>query len=435
LDGKVGKRRRQDAVRGVQAVRRRWTGSYDTIPGIALRDEKTEGHKTRTSGVDSILNEVLQPWIRHMFNSYTWKYLPNSHALAEALCLACEEGDAKEAIRLLEKGAYVDAFGAQQLTPLICAIRRQRADIIRLLLKQRVDVNKPSSRVTPLLEAVQSTSLEIVVMLVKHGANINERNFPDENFRGITALHRAGDLDLPDLIYYLLNEGANCSLTYCDHNADLHEISPLHVAKGRCAKHIISISTRDGDYKRASARDSRGRIPLIWALEREDWRAVSACNTHFRSEKEGIDVDGNTALHLLCKRLSRSPLPKELIDVTSQVVQMDIMRIRHVHREGRSPLQMLAASSAQRPRPTDPEDERVFAACKDIILESDLFIQSRKAHPEYYFSGMTYCFGTKPPEEEQEAMRRQYELAAVHDARMLVEQTALFESMMAEFNG
>ncbi len=153
-----------------------------------------------------------QPSLRSIFVSSLEKLLPGCHALTRALHSACQEGDVKETTRLLSAGAYVDGMDGHGLTALVYAIRRQDPAMVNLLLEYGANTNKACATCYPLMEAVEAKSLELVELLVRHGANANTPTYRDERFFGITALHRAAELDLADMVYFLLSYGgADCS--------------------------------------------------------------------------------------------------------------------------------------------------------------------------------------------------------------------------------
>ncbi|KAH8657865.1 ankyrin repeat-containing domain protein [Xylariales sp. PMI_506] len=407
----------------------------------AAVDTRTSHHNTDEKQVDRNIDRTnpLQHGtattrLSHMGRFLAWTLFAYGRARVQALCVACEEGDTAKAAKLLATGVYVDGRDDQQITPLVWAIRHRHWEIVKLLLSYHANPNC-SAPMTPLLEAVSSKRMDIVEVLVKNGAVVNAKDLSNERFRGITALHRAVELDLQDIVYFLLSQGADCKLTYCDHTADLHNISPLHIAKGRCAHHIKTSTERDYDWFRASAKDSQGRIPLFWALERNDWEAVASCLPHHSTAKDSIDVHGNSALHLLCDILSSSHLPRDLIWVTSLVLSVDREVIRRPNNAGKFPLQMLAASAANRSQHQRSDDESVFKACKDDILATDLASQHRIRHPEDYMdSYITYCFGTAPTptKEELEERHCKWELQQAHEAQTLAEQTAYFSSLMEQ---
>ncbi|KAH8597836.1 ankyrin repeat-containing domain protein [Bisporella sp. PMI_857] len=396
LDGKMGKSHQHQAAADAQAIRERWKdeNAADFGPRNEKREETSPETKPGKSSLETTLRERTLSPSSYRFLSLTWHLFSHSRLLVQDLCAACLEGDTKEVAQQLRRGAYVNGVDAEG---------------------------------TPLMNAVKSKNQEVVELLLKHGANPNMQDFRRECRSGVTALHYAADLNAPDIVYLLMCNGANSALTYCDHTTDLHRITPLHVARGNCARHIVSISERNGDHSRPTAKDSRGRNPLFWALERQDWTAATCSNLVARSS---VDSDGNTPLHLICRYLSHSSTPSEFRTIVNWISSGEFSRLSNA--VGETPFQMLASACAKRGSATSLDDERLFGACKDAILEADRYYQARQRYPDdFHDPFITYCFERGHTLTREENIRRYY-IREAHDAEILAEQTVIFNSMVEQ---
>lgn len=367
-------------------------------------------------------------WPTRWLQPYTWRLSQHHRARVEQLCTACEEGDTKQVSLLLKNGTYVNGTGAAKVTPLVYAVRNSRIEIIQLLIEHGANTDGV------LLEAVEMKNLATVEALLadKDGVYINTRSFSNPSRHGITALCRAAELGLPDIVYLLLTRGADWGITYCDHTTDLHKISALHVAKGLCASHIHTISETQEDYFAASAKDSKQRIPLFWALERQDWTAIPMCDPHWTSRAGAVDVDGNNVLHEVCKVLANcSDSSREAISAMDSAISHNGDKVRSANHEGTTPMQMLAAVVAA----AGSKESGLLVACKKAIFTADLYLVTRKTHPEDYFEDhVVYCFGTRPEmtEKEWEERQKQWKLREEHEAEVKKEQEELFNRLVRE---
>jgi hypothetical protein len=432
LDGEMHKYLRRQTDRDAKAIRAKWQDASD-VHNILVINQIRERLLGGDASGDRTHGLVAQSWIWRLITPYAWNLIPWARMVTRQLCAACEDGDVKMVGRLLARGAYTSGVSEAGFTPLVYAIRGQHIDIINMLIKSHVDVNK-AGVVNPLLEAVETKNLAVVETIVKAGAELDFRDRRDNRFRGITALHRASDLNLPDIVYLLLARGANYKLTYCDHTVGLHRVTPLHVAKGQCAWHLRQMAENNSDWLFSSEKDSCDRTPLFWAMERDDKEAVGACRPHWSTARGLVDINGDTVLHILCKRLSRMPLTTDVLSIGLEVIPIEPAYIRRENKTGLSPLMMLADIVANWPLHATDEDERVFEACKREILRTDLVHVTRQAYPDdYYDGGMAHCFGTlQRTEQEQAEHTERYNRRTIHEAEALEEQRAMFESLIAK---
>lgn len=89
------------------------------------------------------------------------------------LIAAAAAGDAAEAERLLKAGAPPDVIGCERMTPLFLACRNGHAEVVRLLLSYKADLNLvPEGEYSMLFQAVCARSAEAVAALCAAGAPV-----------------------------------------------------------------------------------------------------------------------------------------------------------------------------------------------------------------------------------------------------------------------
>ena len=132
--------------------------------------------------------------------------------------------------------------------PYMYAIQKGDPELVKLLLHHGASANQahgPGMLATPLYQAADTEKLYLSELLVKHGTKLDQRIFGKNTLHGVTALHRAAELGRFDIMYYLTVRGADVGLTYRDHDAELHHITSLHVARAKCV-HSVGARTRKG---------------------------------------------------------------------------------------------------------------------------------------------------------------------------------------------
>lgn len=133
----------------------------------------------------------------------TTDYIPFFYSDAKDynLMIAASKGYSSEIIRLIGKGADIEAQSGEGATPLVFAVSNNRIDAVTTLLSYKPVIDKTTSGYeTPLLIAVKSGFFEIAEKLVRAGADLN---FQDRN--GATPLHYAslyGNLQMADMLLY-----------------------------------------------------------------------------------------------------------------------------------------------------------------------------------------------------------------------------------------
>lgn len=91
------------------------------------------------------------------------------------LPIAAQDGKRDVVLRLIEKGADVDAPGFMNMTPLVAAVLMGHTDVAGILIDKGADVNKKGIYgLTPLMAATANNNVEIVALLLKHGAAVQD---------------------------------------------------------------------------------------------------------------------------------------------------------------------------------------------------------------------------------------------------------------------
>jgi len=133
----------------------------------------------------------------------TLDYFPPSYndALNLNLMIAASKGISSEIIRLINKGADVNAETQEGATPLIFAISNNKPLAVITLLAYKPKLDKATKNdETALLIAVKNRYAELAELLIREGADLNQT----DRF-GATPLHHAsiiGYLEIVDLLVY-----------------------------------------------------------------------------------------------------------------------------------------------------------------------------------------------------------------------------------------
>ncbi|MBK7133957.1 MAG: ankyrin repeat domain-containing protein [Bacteroidales bacterium] len=133
----------------------------------------------------------------------TIDYFPPSYtdALNLNLMIAASKGISSEIIRLIKKGADVNAETAEGATPLIFAVSNNKPLAVVTLLAYKPNIDKVTKNdETALLVAVKNRNADLAELLIREGADLDHT----DRF-GATPLHHAsinGYLEIVDLLIY-----------------------------------------------------------------------------------------------------------------------------------------------------------------------------------------------------------------------------------------
>ncbi|KAL6605111.1 ankyrin [Neocallimastix sp. 'constans'] len=145
--------------------------------------------------VSSIINIIIEPelFIKIVQMAQNEKLKPYSHSLLDIifnntvqgnskdsnydpiLCYAILHGNEQLVQYLIDHGADVNAFSRSYRNPLLLAIKIQKEDIVRCLVKSEAKLDRNGFITTPLLEAINSNNDSIIRYLIECGVDVNER--------------------------------------------------------------------------------------------------------------------------------------------------------------------------------------------------------------------------------------------------------------------
>jgi ankyrin repeat protein len=174
-------------------------------------------------------------------------------SLDENLILAADKGDTAAILKLIHKGARVNAKTFEGVTPLMYAAQNGDTAVVNLLLKHGADVGlRPLNGYTALISAIRIGNPAMAEFLIRHGADINQPDYdsvtplmyaiaadsfylPDmllyynadinlQNKQGMNALMTASYLGRYEMVVSLLEAGAAVNAT------DKQQWTPLHYA-------------------------------------------------------------------------------------------------------------------------------------------------------------------------------------------------------------
>ncbi len=144
-------------------------------------------------------NNIKDTLTNDKVNIDTSDYFPGD--LNYNLIIAANNGYTKEVLRLLNKGADIDASIHEGITPLMYAVQEGYIDVVKILVLNGADINKkPYNGISPLISSVINNNLEIAEYLIRNGADIDQPDFSE-----VTPLMYAianGNLTMTDILLY-----------------------------------------------------------------------------------------------------------------------------------------------------------------------------------------------------------------------------------------
>lgn len=180
------------------------------------------------------------------------KVTPNGFSKAVQL------NDIKLVKLYLRSGIDLDKVDNKGISPLCYAAFLGNTDIVKLLLKENVNINVKnlSDGFTPIFCGVRSNKPEILDAFVSNGVDVNRR-CDEEN--GITPLHYAAMLGKEASVSFLIKNGANVNIH------DVAGRTPLHYAvlqKKIVILHMLLNANAD-----FNLRDDAGSTPFDIAMQ------------------------------------------------------------------------------------------------------------------------------------------------------------------------
>ena len=136
------------------------------------------------------------------------------------LLYAAREGEVESARMLLKAGAYVDGRGGT-MPPLAAAALRGHTILVRLLIRNKADVNAVGeNNLSALMNAVKLNHLGVAKVLLEAGANTRVLDRAGDNLLAV-----AVNKNYPDMLALLLKQGVNPDL------ADSNGLTALYWAE------------------------------------------------------------------------------------------------------------------------------------------------------------------------------------------------------------
>ncbi|XP_025081785.1 uncharacterized protein LOC112556729 [Pomacea canaliculata] len=226
--------------------------------------------------------DVVNVLMRHLA-SVNEKTLLN----VSALHLACIYGHLNIVNSLLSHGAEVNATDPRDsFTPLHFATLSGQAQIIKSLIDNKAELNRVDSKgFSSLCYACNRGQKEVVDILLSHGANVNIKTKVGD----MTPLLLACQMDFPDIVRRLLQEGANLEAE------DAEGRTALHAASNGSSVDLVKLLVTRG--ARIDHRDKSGWTPLHFACQRGDQNVVDL----LLEKSSNVDVttsDDVTPLHI-----------------------------------------------------------------------------------------------------------------------------------------
>lgn len=145
--------------------------------------------------------------------SFVFEEMDTMKGASQTLEEAVAAGDLAELKKLLDEGADINTqcFDGQNL--LACALDHQNPEIASFVMEQGIDIDPENASMTPLEAAIETGAAEIIDLLLKRGVDLNRKGSTAEGY----PLHRLawGYLD-PGLFRDFLAAGADPSLLNAD---------------------------------------------------------------------------------------------------------------------------------------------------------------------------------------------------------------------------
>ncbi|UCH14696.1 MAG: ankyrin repeat domain-containing protein [Bacteroidales bacterium] len=207
------------------------------------------------------------------------------------LLIATDLGYADEVLRLLNKGADINASTWEGITPLMYAVQNQDTGMVRILVLNDADTDKkPVNGIPALINAVITNNMQIAEYLIRKGADINisdnsgntplmygaaygyfdmsdmliyyEADLNKKNNSGTDALMIAAYYGDYDIAYRLVEEGANIN------SKDYKGYSAILCASQNGHSEVIELLIDNG--ANINTKTYNGYSPVAVAVEYQD---------------------------------------------------------------------------------------------------------------------------------------------------------------------
>ena len=274
---------------------RHWETARYLLNEVGLPVERWEINGAARGGDLTVFKECLAKRPDYLADWENDEY--KRSCIVEALSAAIKV-DALDIVRYLieERGVDVGIKGEYDETPILCAARANKPDILRYLVERGADVNVAKSfGETALQFATSANALEIVRFLVKSGADVNAK---DKD--GKTALHYATGADCrcelndaPEedalsIVRFLVESGADVNAANDDNQ------TPLAFAAWRDALSIVRFLLESG--ANVDGGGDGSTTPLHEAAELDAW-GMTCLLLEAGANVNAANSFGETALH------------------------------------------------------------------------------------------------------------------------------------------
>ena len=244
------------------------------------------------------------------------------------LSIASELGDVPVLRLLLENGANPNVMDDNGSTPLYWACESVDSDeAIPLLLEKGADPTLPNnSGITPFHAACGRGRgcAETIRLLLDHpDVNVNLTTREDHS----TPLHFACEgTDNEECIQFLLDQGADLTLTDKDEN------TPVHIATMDAESDYLEILSGHSDFEAVvNTQNAKLETPLILACKyvgysdrrREKERCIR-CLLDNGANPDIQDKNDETPLHILCKQYGNTKLVELLFEFDAEPILEDV---------------------------------------------------------------------------------------------------------------
>lgn len=191
------------------------------------------------------------------------------------------------------------------ITPLVCAIEANRADVICSMLRRGAALHQRDHLgLTPLHHASDFSNTSVIQVLLQKGAGIHEK---DE--KGRTPLHFAAGANSKVVIQLLLESGAGV------HEKDEYGRTPLHLAAQTNSKDVVQFLLENG--AEVHEKDKRGQTTLHYAAANMEGEEAARLLLRKGADVNKEDIESETALHFAA-RLGHGEVLRLLLEKSAE---------------------------------------------------------------------------------------------------------------------